>query len=70
MNDNMEDDLQQPPSNESIIYTLRILCSFLRINRLTTDSIYNGTKNIVDFFGNQISISSGQSEITEYFKEK
>lgn len=56
--DDLKDDMQQPPSNESIANSLSILRSFFKTNENTTDSLYNGLNNIEAFFENQNKKSS------------
>lgn len=65
--DDLEDDLLQPPSNELIVNSLSILRSYLKTNEHTTDFVYNSLNNIETFFENQNKKSFRQSQITDFF---
>ncbi|XP_066260432.1 tigger transposable element-derived protein 4-like [Euwallacea similis] len=64
----LEDNLPQPPSNTLVANSISVLRSFLKTNEHTTNSLYNGLNNIEAFFENQIKKPYRQSQITEFFK--
>ena len=65
----LEDELQQPPSNEMVTNVLCIWRLYLKRNKNTTDSFYNSLNNTEEFFEKQNKKLSRQSQRTDYFKK-
>lgn len=73
MDDSESDDEQedfQPPSNDMVANSIRILNLYLQTNEDTTECIYRDLNRIEAFFENKIKKTVHQSQITDYFTQE